>query len=736
MLNKIRNLAVIVGIVTSVVSSRVLAQAPSTTAKGNRARPEPNFSCRADNDLYRAVSAAGGKVARFDSPETAIDRAAPNAAVLILADDYPAKTVNITRQLFATAKRKRLQLYVEYPTSIPGHKLGEPQQVHWERAVVASNSIDLGLPKSRILSLHDCRFLPTEAADPLIFVARVAGFDTAVYGLPKERYPILFKTQDGTIVATTQLSNFNTGRYAPTADWPTLWKHLLDELDPHGAPHELKYTPTVRPSYEQKFPLPADAEVKSLASAADWVHRSRLLISKEREPEIVKLLQSGAEEVPPPSASEPTGDGSRGILEGYASRIEPDGSQTQRLPIRADCQAETAAVLAMHSSISGDSRSRQTAESLLNYLYVTSELHQGERGNPRHPAFGLIAWGAVAPAWQVGNYGDDNARTLLATMVAAASLDSHAWDAAMLNALYANLRTTGTLGFRGDRVDVPVLEQYGWRHFHDAETRNVSPHFEGYLWACYLWAYARTGDREFLDRTKTAIRITMELYPKGWRWSDNLERAHMLLPLAWLVRVDDSPVHREWLTRVANDMLADQAPCGAIAERLRAEGGGGHYVVPKTNEAYGTSETPLLQRDGDPVSDQLYTTGFALLGLHEAAAATGDAKLRVAEDRLADFLVRIQVRSETVPYVDGTWFRAFDFGRWDYWASSADMGWGAWCIESGWGPAWIPVVFGLREKETSLWDFTASSQIARQSDAVKKLMSENDGKPFVKQSGR
>jgi hypothetical protein len=207
----------------------------------------------------------------------------------------------------------------------------------------------------------------------------------------------------------------------------------------------------------------------------------------------------------------------------------------------------------------------------------------------------------------------------------------------------------------------------------------------------------------------------------------------MLLPLAWLVRVDDTGEHREWLNRVAEDMLKDQAPCGAIAERLRAAGGGGHYVVPKTNEDYGTSETPLLQQGGDPVSDQLYTTGFALLGLHEAAAATGDAKLREAENRLAEFLVRIQVRSEKIPYTDGTWFRAFDFGRWDYWASSADMGWGAWSIESGWGPAWIPIVFGLREKETSLWELTASSKIAKHMGAVSTLMKLNDGRPYAKQ---
>src|SRR2546427_13267004 len=97
--------------------------------------------------------------------------------------------------------------------------------------------------------------------------------------------------------------------------------------------------------------------------------------------------------------------------------------------------------------------------------------------------------------------------------------------------------------------------------------------------------------------------------------------------------------------------------------------GGGHLHIPQNNEAYGTGETPLIQKNGDPACDQLYTTGFALLGLHEAVAATGDVELKKAEDKLADFLVRVQTRSERHPELSGAWMRAFDFQRWDYWAS-------------------------------------------------------------------
>ena len=41
----------------------------------------------------------------------------------------------------------------------------------------------------------------------------------------------------------------------------------------------------------------------------------------------------------------------------------------------------------------------------------------------------------------------------------------------------------------------------------------------------------------------------MTAYPNEWRWNNGIqqERTRMLIPLAWLVRVEDSPEHRDWL---------------------------------------------------------------------------------------------------------------------------------------------------------------------------------------------
>jgi hypothetical protein len=165
------------------------------------------------------------------------------------------------------------------------------------------------------------------------------------------------------------------------------------------------------------------------------------------------------------------------------------------------------------------------------------------------------------------------------------------------------------------------------------------------------------------------------------------------------VRVEDTPEHREWLRRVAVDLLALQDASGAIRETI---GDGSQGTA--SNAEYGTRETSLIQTNGDPICDLLYTCNFALIGLHEAAAATGEELYTRAEGRLADFLCRIQITSTAHPELDGAWYRAFDFRQWDYWASNADWEWGPWCTETGWTQPWIAGTLALRQQKTSLWE--------------------------------
>jgi len=240
----------------------------------------------------------------------------------------------------------------------------------------------------------------------------------------------------------------------------------------------------------------------------------------------------------------------------------------------------------------------------------------------------------------------------------------------------------------------------------------LHPHYESYLWACFLWAYEASGDELFYRRARAAIARVVDAGPDNWQWTNGLaqERARLLLPLAWLVRVRDTAEHRGWLRDTALGLITLQDSCGAIREEL-GEASRGSYPPPASNEDYGKHEAALIQANGDPVADLLYTTNVAFLGLHEAAAATDESLYQDAADLLAAFLCRCQVRSDRRPELNGAWFRAFDFGRWEPWGSDADAGWGAWAVESGWTQGWITTVLALRQRRSSLWDLATASGV-------------------------
>ncbi len=677
--------------------------------------------CVEDNDLYGLLPAESRQ--RADSIQEALSFAEASDGLLILADTYPDAPVVVRSQDWEAISAKGIRVFGEF--------LGEPgceiRESGHRRLVVASDFFGKGLSAGRILSIHDCRcvIMPYKAPPPShLVLGKVAGFERAMFGLPVDSWPVLYgEPAGGRLLAATKLSHFVTGRYAPVEAWRALWQRILHWLCPGLPVPALLWTPSVNAAYGREELLAADCEEKALQRAARWHIRSRLLVHSSRTRTLAGLVADGKEVCRAPSPSEPLGNGRLGILEGYAANIQADGSQPRRLPVRCDCNSESAMALAFAAATESLPGTGVMAANLLDFVCFDSRIQQAERADPEHPAFGLMAWGVTTPAWEKATYGDDNARAILAILAAGALLGSRRWDEGVAKALLANLRTTGIHGFRGNRIDIDELARHGWRHYHERDIINPAPHYESYLWACYLLAWRLSGLDLFVQRAREAIRATMDAYPDGWRWTNGFlqEQARMLLCLSWLVRVEDTGQTRAWLARIADDLLAQQESCGALRERLGPPGTG-KYPPLASNEEYGSREAPLIQEDGDPVCDLLYTSNFAFLGLHEAAAATNDARLRAAENKLAEFLCRIQVRSDAHPYLDGGWFRAFDYSRWEFWGSSADLGWGAWCIEAGWTMGWIPAVFAMRRLGLSLWDLAGRSRAGEHIPRLAGLM--------------
>ncbi|MDE5956222.1 MAG: hypothetical protein K2G80_06975, partial [Bacteroidales bacterium] len=58
------------------------------------------------------------------------------------------------------------------------------------------------------------------------------------------------------------------------------------------------------------------------------------------------------------------------------------------------------------------------------------------------------------------------------------------------------------------------------------------------------------------------------------------------------------------------------------------------------------------------------------------------------------------------------------YDLWDYWASIADAGWGAWSTLTGWIQSWIVGTQVLIEENTSLWELTAENDMSETAGQV------------------
>lgn len=680
------------------------------------------FVCNEDNDLYRAMVESKGKFQRFSSADKAIDAAEEESGILFLADNYPAEKVVLPDELFEKAESKNVKLYIEFPDNLPGIKTGHIQEIGWERAVITSDAFGKSLNKMRILMIHDAHYIDIKTESPLIVLAKVAGFDTAVYGLDSTKtHPILFELPgENILVSTTKLSHFITGRYAPKDSWASVWQFVFQWLQPNESIPKLHWRESVRPTYSKNKTISQIERLQAASRGVEWFYKSNLLatsidVENKKKPENTVDGEYGKE----------------GIRECFLSKIKFDGSQSISESRRGDCTSEAAMALALRSVIEGNELDKTTAQNLQDYIYTNSRMRQGPRNDPKNSEFGFIDWYQRENDNEGVYYADDNARIAMGTLVSAASLKIDRWNEPVMACLLANYRaTSSTTGFKPRRLDGSPKSgntlANGWKHYRDAtDYYHFAPHYQSWIMAMYIWLYDKTKYEPLFKLAKLGIGNMMKAYPDEWHWTNGLqqERARMLLPLAWLIRVEDKPQHREWLNQMVDDLLSFQDASGAIREDL-GDVGHGKYAPPKSNEAYGTNEAPLIQENGDPIADMLYTSNFAFLSLTEAAAITGDEKIKDALKKLTDFMVKIQVRSELHPELDGAWFRAFEYNRWEYWGSNADLGWGVWSTETGWTQGWITTMLMMQELNTNFWDFTKNSTIGNSFQKYKKIMLE------------
>lgn len=213
-----------------------------------------------------------------------------------------------------------------------------------------------------------------------------------------------------------------------------------------------------------------------------------------------------------------------------------------------------------------------------------------------------------------------------------------------------------------------------------ADGLDLSSHWQSSALCSYLYAYGVTGQQRYLDIATRGLDHMATHFPRvRLETSRTCEAGRFLLPLVGGYFYTRKPLYVETLRALAEYLKSRQGPDGGFAEW--------DGKCPPSNEAYGVDEASIFQANGDPVTDQLYGTPFAAWALPLAHQVTGEPIFGELATGVLDYLARIQIDDPGNDQLDGTWQRAFDFEAWEYFGSNADLGWGPYCVETGWSVA-------------------------------------------------
>lgn len=245
------------------------------------AAPSLLFVAKADNDILVAARSGSGSTAKvFGTIDAALAVAATGDGLLVMAERMlPSNPgvpqngtgVSVSPAQWTTMKAKELSVFIEFPAHLPGASTPLPvAQTLFERVVVSPNASGLVAPLGALDLLHphkhvDFAVLPASLLPHAqLVLAKVAGFDTACFGLPAANatHPFLVEASPSLLIAATQLSYCRRRRFAPSDRWMAVISRVLSfasggAWQPPAAP---LWVPSVTTSFNSTEPLPSDAE--------------------------------------------------------------------------------------------------------------------------------------------------------------------------------------------------------------------------------------------------------------------------------------------------------------------------------------------------------------------------------------------------------------------------------------------------------------------------------------------
>ncbi|MBE3597506.1 MAG: hypothetical protein IMX02_01410 [Limnochordaceae bacterium] len=360
-----------------------------------------------------------------------------------------------------------------------------------------------------------------------------------------------------------------------------------------------------------------------------------------------------------------TPDGTGGVYERVESNTRSIGKD-----LRPDCIAETAAACWTFGKASGDESWMRVGRNLAKHLY-DGRYQDRDAGAG---TFGFWNWmGELAPGQHPENiFTDDNTWASLVGMVFLRETGDETFGRALetVRAFQKTLNAAGChdyLFLRGS-----VLNTVGPVPCRLSPGTSVVPHYNGMPVALYPHAWAATGDGSLLRDGWRALELMLASHPirYGYDVSRTEIYARALLPLAMWSGVSVK----------AREAALD---CMAYLERRTDETGALQEWDNEDKDLF-VADSAVFHENGEPIADIMYVQSFALFGLWQLYRATGDGRARALFEKMADFLVRIQIADPEDPLVDGGWKRSFDYRHWEWYGSPQDPAWGPYVMESGW----------------------------------------------------
>lgn len=239
----------------------------------------------------------------------------------------------------------------------------------------------------------------------------------------------------------------------------------------------------------------------------------------------------------------------------------------------------------------------------------------------------------------------------------------------------------------------------------DLEWKDVPPRGHDENPVCYydnipaLFKLAKfTGEKKYSDAALRCVRTMSRKFPdfdlgKGVFYSANSIYGRYLLIAAAAQRATDDDFS-ESINGVLDFYGKNQHEKGGISEiKIR--------LVAHEEAGVGIGD------GSDHIADLLYCNNFSFAALSilmklppEKVKGIDIAKARRIYGKLRDFLSEVQIASPEVR-LDGAWMRAYDMDEGEWHGLNKDLGWGPYCIETGWTMGTIPAVFLFDGREGS-----------------------------------